>query len=650
MALPRTSKMIGKRAGIRLGFLWLALAPGLGMVGPGSVLSRADEEVGFRAEVDRPQVSLDESVSLKLIIETDGGGARVTEPEFSAPGFELLNEYRSTRSMLTDINGTLTTKSTVEITKVLRPAKVGTQKISGLHVRVGAKVLSAPDVNVVVVAGGARTPPPRNYGTNGGVGLRGSGRHAPASVFLKAEIDKDRVFKGEQLVASYYLYQRVKVFNIDVNKYPVLGGFLREDLEMPLITRQLLAERVSVDGVPYDRYLLVRYAAYPLQEGKLKIDPMALKYSYYGAPAGMDADSDDPFRSFFQQLAPRSGTTHSDPINIDVLPLPDAGRPSSFTGAVGDFEVTAAVDKIDVKANEPVTLTVKIEGRGNTAAIGEPKARWPDGVELYDTKGRAKTGRAGVGEKVFEFLLIPRSPGRLELPAMEFSYFDPAKKSYVIKATQPVAINVGEGAAGTPAYIARPKTIPTAAAPGEPSRAVVEPDQIPLGLKLPEQAREGIDLGQPIWRWLYWLFGAVLFLFVTLVASDVIRRTFRAPRPSKEEKDTRSWKTLHEFAESGARAAPWPEVSQAYERLSGLVFDAIDAKYRIGARSLPRAELRRILVGDHRVADETWIRLEKVLEYTELVRFTSAAGAVESSARTELRTRVADAETAVRTI
>ena len=96
-----------------------------------------------------------------------------------------------------------------------------------------------------------------------------------------------------------------------------------------------------------------------------------------------------------------------------------------------------------------MTLTAKVEGRGNLAAIGEPKAKWPDTVEIYDSKGTAKAGPGGVGQKVFEFLLIPRAPGKVTLPSLELSFFDPTKGAYVTRTTEPITINVGEPAPGS---------------------------------------------------------------------------------------------------------------------------------------------------------------------------------------------------------
>src|SRR5262249_26014080 len=149
---------------------------------------------------------------------------------------------------------------------------------------------------------------------------------------------------------------------------------------------------------------------------------------YY--PSVNSMDEEDPFLGFFRQMNPQQGQNSSDQLTIEVMPLPEQGKPNSFTGGVGDFNLTAAVDKYDVRANEAVTLTLKVEGRGNLAAIGEPKAKWPENVELYDSKGVAKSSSGGVGQKVFEFLLIPRAPGKVMLPALEMSFFDPAKGAY----------------------------------------------------------------------------------------------------------------------------------------------------------------------------------------------------------------------------
>ena len=84
-------------------------------------------------------------------------------------------------------------------------------------------------------------------------------------------------------------------------------------------------------------------------------------------------------------------------------------------------------------------------------------------------------------------------------------------------------------------------------------------------------------------------------------------------------------------------------MTQAYELLTGAIFDLIDRRYNVGARSLSRVELERILVGERGMSEKVWLRIARILEFGETVRFASSAGAVsESVARQELSKWVED--------
>jgi hypothetical protein len=395
---------------------------------------------------------------------------------------------------------------------------------------------------------------------------------------------------------------------------------------------------------------LARYAAFPLQEGKLKIDPMGLKYTYY-AGGGMD-DDEDPFLQFFRQMTPREGSTASEPLMIDVMPLPMDGKPNSFSGAVGDFSVSSAVDKTEVRANEAITLTVKIEGRGNVAAIGQPKANWPQNVELYDSKGTAKASKAGVGEKDFEILLIPRTPGDVTLPALEFSFFDPAKKQYVTRNTDPIRIHVLEAAPGSSASRPlNPSVAGSSTAESTPSEAPT-PSKTLRDLKAPISSDSTLG-GLPLWRWMYVLAVAAVGLFGAWVGFDLFRKYRLQGRKSaaaRAKAKQKSWESLLSDA-ARAGAMPWNEVLQTYERLCENVLDVIDRVYGIGARALPRSEIRRILVDERGLNPTLWEPVGRLLEFNEMIRFAgTASGGLETRARSELSNWVNSAKSAVQLI
>ncbi len=619
------------------GFAKPILIPLLSFLAP--ALAAASAAVNFTAQVDRAQITQDDSVSLKLSVRTEGATA-VEPPNFSAPDFDLVNEFTGAFVESYYENGRFGARNTQQITKVLRPRKTGDLKITDIAIRVNGQVFTAPPITVRVDPAGQGTPPPPQHG-GGGVGLRGAKRLTGAGFFVRAEVDKNKIYKGEQLIVSYYLYRRVRVFNIQVTKYPTLNGFLREDLDMPILGQRLDSEAVVLDGVPYERSLLARYAAYPLKEGKLSIDAMAIKANYYA----MDAfEEEDPFTNFFRQMAPRQGTSRSDLLNVEVSPLPLDGRPASFSGGVGELEIVSAVDKYEVRANESVTLKVKVEGRGNFAALGEPKAKWPENVELYESKGNSKAGRGGVGEKIFEFVLIPRVPGKMTLPAMELSYFDPAKNAYVTKTTEPIDIQVGEAAPGSAAPPAR------SAQPSQ-SRVDIPAEEQPRGLRNPETTPSLIRRSSDkIWDTLSWVgLGGILLAIVWMLV-DTLRRGVLGARVLEESRrakrrvaESKSWQKLEAQARAARQGAAWIEVAQAYESLSGAVYDAIDRAYGIGARSLSRSELRSLLVEERSLAEPVWNKVERLLEFAEAVRFAISAGAVsEAAAREQLENWVAE--------
>lgn len=616
------------------------------------------DDAKFSATVDHDDISLDDSVTLKFSIETSEG--QVGDPSFSAPGFDVVNQYNSvsSESYYDSNTGMIGMKTSYEVNKVLKPEKTGNFHISNIRVQVAGKTYTAPDIAVSVTGAGSGTPPPPGYGGSG-VGLRGTGKKSRyPSVFARAEVDKSKAYKGEQVIVSYYLYERARAFNIEITKYPTLNGFLREELDMPYLQQKLNMEHVVLDGVPYTRALLLRYAAYPLQEGSLDIDSLEMKYNYYQQQDPYDAN--DPFQAFngfFQQALP--GNSRSEVLKVQVVPLPMDGRPNSFTGGVGDFDVVSAIDKTEVRANEPVSLTVKVEGHGNVASIGEPKGKWPSNVELYDTKGVAKSGKGGVGQKTFEFLLIPREKGPLELPGLEFSFFDPKKNAYVTKTTEPVKINVLEPSPNSNSnYVPKSASTNNAQTGDQTPGSQTGKEEI-RGLKVPAVGVIATGLsGLPMWRWLYWVCIAAFGFFVLLVGRDLLVRAGKGARErnaDRARKSAKSWDRLKAKAKEASNGMAWADVIQLYEGLSGQVFDAIERVYPVGSRSYSREDLRRMLVdeghGERQMPAEVWERASRLLEFAELVRFASSAGAVsESLARNDAGKWVQEAESVVQLI
>lgn len=617
-----------------------------------SALAAGQGEVEFNAQVDQNRIGLGETFALRLTI-TSTAGVSVSAPEFQAPDFAVISESSSVsmQSFYDSSRGGFNTQHRQQITKLLQPKKMGDLRISDIHVIANGKVLRSKDLTVRV--GAAAQAPRGKYGSmpqSGGAPSADQdrlGRLEKAGVkpiFLQAEVDKTTGYRGEQIVVSYYLYHLVKIFNVLPERYPVLNGFLREDLDIPIAGQRVVGEAVTVNGVPYERALMAKYAAFPLETGERTIDTLALKVNYFSNSNRNLFQEDDPFYGFFQQMTPRVVRLQSDLIKIHVKDLPTEGRPADFSGGVGQLSVTSAVNKYEVRANEPVTLTVKVEGQGNTSAIHEPVAKWPETIEMYESKGKVGSRHGSVGEKIFEYLLIPRMPGKILLPALEFSFFDPEKRQYYTKLTEPVTLNVLEPAPGT--TLLPPKKA------GAPALATAVKPKADLRYLKPQNDGDGSDFLPTVWRALYWAASLSFFAFLFLVLRDVFQKLSRTGGQKKAKKTdlgSKDWERLRQLSKGGPQSPSWNDIVAAYDAISNLILESIEKQYQVGARSLPLSEVRNHLVQDKGVPQGEWDRIMKVLEFSDRVRFASAHGALgESSARTELKDWIAEAEAIVR--
>ncbi|MCM0605123.1 MAG: protein BatD [Xanthomonadaceae bacterium] len=591
-------------------------------------------DVELSAKVDQTEISQDESVSLKLTVDVKSGNPNLEDPDFTAPEFDIINQFQNTQIQSVYENGRFQMKHQRQYTFLLRPKKSGLFSISNISIIANGKKITAPAITMRVDKGGqgnaAFSQSPSGVGTGSlrGIPKSGSGREP---FFIRAETNKSSVYKGEQVIVSYYLYRKTRVFNIQVAQYPVLNSFLREDLEIPVMGTQLQTEETIVGGVPYQRSLLARYAAYPLKEGEQKIDSMAIKANYYPLRSQgsrlSDDDDTDPFQNFFGAFNASQMTQRSPQVNVKVLPLPTNGKPNDFSGAVGNFEVSSSVDKSTVKVNDALNLVVRVEGRGNVASVELPQVTWPKGVEMYESKGNAKTGRGGVSEKVFEVLLIPRSGGKLMLPQFEFSFYDPEKKEYVSKKTNPLEIQI-DGPVLTDDQLAPQKQTVNS---GETKGAANGGD-----------AKNPTDLVKISfsWRDLLNKLSFLKYLFIGLLVAGLgwlgldFSRRIRAYVSRKRSSIDASFRTR--VARLRQKSAQMNTMSDQEKRLfldecEAVFLDELERKTDLSVRGLPRANLKSILTERGIVREENWSEIQKILDQLDHIRFSGGQVNADSS-------------------
>jgi BatD DUF11 like domain len=270
--------------------------------------------------------------------------------------------------------------------------------------------------------------------------------------FLKTEVNKTDCYLGEPIVATYKLYARLRS-DSRVTRHPSLNGFSVYDMVDPT------DDRVSVEkvnGKNFSVHIIRKTQLIPLQSGDITLDPVELDNNIYFIKAD-PAASKNPGqglsglldRLFEPEVSGTPFTQHivleSNPVTVHVKPLPDAGKPPDFNGAVGKFSVFASIDSKEVDTGDAAILTVTVKGSGNLPVITAPSVNWPANMESYDVSSKENIDKTAVpmsGSKIFAYSFVCNKPGKYKLPPVQLGYFDPESRTYKTVHTDSLQIQV----------------------------------------------------------------------------------------------------------------------------------------------------------------------------------------------------------------
>lgn len=161
---------------------------------------------------------------------------------------------------------------------------------------------------------------------------------------------------------------------------------------------------------------------------------------------------DSGFEPVFGKVLTRDLDLTTRKATTTVAPLPAAGRPADFGGAVGTFDVAATLDHSQLVAGEPATLDVTVSGSGNFASVRGATLAEAAGWKAYTPHAtfEPKNALGFEGKKTFEQAVTASDAGQTALPEVSFSYFDPDLEKYVTKTAPPIAVTVAEGETAKP--------------------------------------------------------------------------------------------------------------------------------------------------------------------------------------------------------
>lgn len=388
------------------------------------------------------QVSVGENFRLVYTIDTQNAkDFRIGDiPE----ALEIITgPYTSKQTSYMMVNGHTTGSSSITFTFILCATKNGVYTIPPAHITANGKRLSSRNAKVKVSGESQNTGgAPRMHDDSDNMpDLRDAGTPISGKdLFIKVSANKKRVHEQEPILLTYKVYTLVDLTQLE-GKMPDLTGFHTQEIPLPQ-QKSFHIERVN--GRPYKCVTWSQYVMYPQMTGKLEIPSITFNGTVIQQNRNVD-----PFEAF---LNGGSGyievkrAIKAPGVTIQVDPLPQ--RPSNFSGGVGKFNISAQLNKSEVKANEPITIRVIIGGTGNLKLIKQPQIKFPKDFDTYDAKitDKTKLTANGVeGNMIYDFLAVPRNQGSYVIPPIEFVYYDIEANAYKTVRTQEFKLDIAKG-------------------------------------------------------------------------------------------------------------------------------------------------------------------------------------------------------------
>lgn len=412
--------------------------------------------VQTRFTMDAPTaVELGQQFRLSFTINEKGSNLAL--PPGLDKNFDILMGPSTSQSFsMSTINGKTTQEATYGYTYILRAKQEGTFEIRPASIEVGGKIFESNAIKIQVVKMQTKPAQPQaGAGNPGGTGGAGQQQGKPQNVelgsdnlFVRVEMSKQNVFKGEQIVATVKLYvnPNIPIAGFDEVSLPTYEGFYTQDVEIP---QQVNFTREVFENKIYQVGILKKTVLFPQQNGKLTIAPFNMSLLVQ-----QQVKQRSFFDDFFNSFRTVKATITSKPVTVNVRDIPNP--PASFMGGVGNFNITSAISSEDVTTNDAVTLKVTISGSGNIRLINTPKLDLPSDFEIYDPKitDNVSATASGVsGTKTIEYLFQPRFEGDYTVPAIPFTYFNPGTGSYETKSTSEYLLHVKKGSGDQTAKI-----------------------------------------------------------------------------------------------------------------------------------------------------------------------------------------------------
>jgi BatD DUF11 like domain len=586
-----------------------------------AAVARAQAPVRVSLVANRTELPLGESVVVQISVQSQSASqAEVELPEFE--GFDVTRRgVERPMQFSFGFGQQPVVTSTTTYTFVLVATVAGRHRIGPVRATLDGKAYQS-DALTLTVQGQGTAQAPTQAAQPQAPGQPQAPQAAPQSqpdpapqaagdaavfdndAFLRTVVDKTEPYEGEQVTVTLYLYIRRNLQQAPaVLTEPTTDGFWTRDLINPSAPPQ--PSRQAVNGRAFWVYVLRRFAAFPLKSGELTIGSMALNIS-----------RESIFDIFNPAAAPADLQRKSVPLLVRVKPLPAEGR-SAGDVAVGNFELSAQLDRNQAATGDAVTLTATVRGVGHISAV-RVASPVVDQVDVLQPETRELVESPNdlvQGTRTLAWLLVPKAPGTHTIPPLVLETFDPASGAYRRATTAALTLTAAGNAQPTPAT--ESPTTGTDAAQGEAVGEHVWPPPRATSELLRHRAALA---DHPAYPWAL-LVAPLLWMFSVTV--PWLRARIRA---RAEGDTTRVALQMAETRLTNARQAlDAKDDKRFFVEIAHVINALLQARCGQAVTGLTRPQLRALL-DELGVASQPAREALDVLERCDVARFSPAAG------------------------
>lgn len=541
------------------------------------------EDIQVLATVDRNQITLEDSLQLSITIQ----GTQNTPP----PELPSLPDFRVTSSGTSSSMQIANFKHSVSITHKyqLTPMNTGQFEIGSARIRADGKIYATQPITVVV-----QKPTVQN-------------RPIDKSVFVETNVSKKTAYVGEQLIYSFKLFHRVEAKGLDLSMPFGASYFQKEDLG------KAKSYQSVINGIQY-QVQEISVALFPIKPGKAEIPPAILDMDiYHRTQSNRRGFFNDPFLG--QGIRTEHKVLRSKPLSVEILALPEKGKPLDFKNIIGQFNIQANLGEKNLEVGDTTTLTITVSGKGNIRGITFPEPDLNRKFKVYSDQPKFKQSVVAnqiTGQKVFKFALVPLQSGSVTLPAFTLAYFDPEAKDYRQVKTRPTDLTIHPSSAEETLNHVQSNSVNNILT--KPEIKILAEDILPLHTHLNDFQNVNSEIGT------FTLIGFASPALFFVMAAIFIRQQKRLITDVAFYRNQKAYKTASQKLEKLARSQN-SESKEFVSELSEILREYIGDKLNMQGKAITATEVEHKLKKSDYQANAA-NKTRKLLERCEALQYT----------------------------